>query len=136
MKRRARLLAMVALSACALLSIFLLIFACVHWHNWWSLFVILPYLIAFFLPAIYFGYDDEDTARDQTKGKMDPDSLRNCRELTWAISSLLLLSTYGIPVLAWYNSGFHWHGVLVVDGALTSALWAFVLWLRVFVITS
>jgi len=136
MKRRARLLAMMGMSACALLGISLLIFACAHWHNWWSLFTFLPCLIAFFLPALYFGYDDEDTARDQTKKSMDPDTLRNCRELTWALSSLLLLSSYGVPVLAWYNSGFHWHGVLVVDGALTAAMWAFVLWLRVFVIAA
>lgn len=134
MNRRVRLLAMMAMSACALIGAVLLVFACVHWHNWWSLFIVLPCLIAFFLPAVYYGYEDEDSARDHTRGYMDPDSLRNYRELTWAISTLLLLSAYGVPALAWYNSGFPWPGVLVVDGALTAALWAYVLWLRVFVI--
>lgn len=129
MGRRARLGAMVALVSCAMLSICVLLFACFHWHNFWSLFTILPCVFAFFVPAICYGYQDPETVRTA----MDPETFQNCRELSYATAALLLLSAYGVPALAWYNAGFRLGGVLTVYVAITLATWAYLFWLRMFV---
>lgn len=128
MGRRVRLGAMMALVAFAMLSIFLLLFACFHWHNFWSLFTVLPCVIAFFVPAICYGYQDPETVQTA----MDPETFQNCRELSYATAALLLLSAYGVPALAWYNAGFRMGGVLTVYGAITLATWAYLFWLRMF----
>lgn len=110
-------------------SICLLLFACIHWHNYWSLFTVLPCVVAFFVPAICYGYQDPETVHTA----MDPDTFQNCRELSYATAVLLLLSAYGVPALAWYNAGFRLGGVLTVYGAITLATWAYLFWLRMFV---
>lgn len=128
MGRRARLGAMVGLVASAMTSICLLLFACFHWHNFWPIFTIVPCLLAVFIPSICYGYDDPETVRHA----MDQETFHNCRELSYAIAALLLLSSYGVPALVWYNAKFHVAGVLVVYGAITLATWSFLLWLRLF----
>lgn len=130
MGRRARLGAMVGLVAFSMLSFCILLFACIHWHNYWSLFTVLPCFLAFIVPSICYGYEDPE----MVKTAMDPETFQNCRELSYAIAVFLLLSTYGIPALAWYNAGFRLGGVLMIYGAITLATWAYLFWLRIFVV--
>ena len=130
---------------CGIFSIVLLLlvsttaftFACAHYHNWWSLFIWLACALAFFTPAVCYNYTDsgEDLAFHDVSQRVDETTFRNCRELGWSMAAVFLLGSYGIPVLAWYNDppGFHWGGVLIVYGSLTCAVWAYVLWLRIFV---
>lgn len=109
----------------------LLLFACIHYSNWWSIFIFAPCFIAFITPAICYGYDTTDIALMDVQ--VERDHLVTCRELGWSVSVVLALVAYSIPVLAWYNSGFYFGGVLVVDGTLMCWLLTYVLWLRVFV---
>jgi len=113
-----------------LISIGLLFFACIHNHNGWSMFVIVPCLIAFFVPTCFAGYNKgDDHLRDS---HLDEVTFKACRELGWAITVVVLLFAFCIPVLAWYNSGFHWSGVYEVFGSLLLLVTAYILWLRVF----
>ena len=122
---RARIFGLVVLVACTLASCALLIFACAHWHKWWSLFAVLPCVLALLAPHPCYGYQPQDAVNTQ----LDDESFRACRELGWATAALLWLTTYAVPVLAWYNSTFPLAGVLVVDGAITCAEWAMILWI-------
>lgn len=116
-----------------LLFVGLLLFACIHWHNGWSFFVLVPCLIAFFTPAVCYGYNREDDLHLQDTGNMNQMTFHTCRELGWVVAAMLLLCAYAVPVLAWYNAAFHWGGVITVHVALTCLLWAYILWIRIFV---
>ena len=126
------LVAIFSLVFLSLLGFFLLLHACFHHHDFWSLTIFIPAIIAFFVPAICFGYQKEQDVllRDDV---MDQQSFRNCRELGWSVSGVLLLATYLIPVLAWYNANLGWGGAVMVQIALTCWVWAFIVWLRIFV---
>lgn len=128
MGRRIRLVGMIALVSCAMLSLCFLFFACIHWHNYWSFFTVLPCLFAFFAPSICYGY--QDAGMVQTA--MDDETFQNCRELGYAVAVLFLLSAYGVPVLAWYNANFPLGGVLVMYGSITLSTWSFLFWRRMF----
>lgn len=109
----------------------LLLFACIHWRNGWSLFMALPCLLAFFVPALCLNYtplEDLDTSHIAH----DPATMQSCRELGWTIAVVLVLLAYGIPVLAWYNSEFNVVGAALAQVALTLLIWAYLFWLRVF----
>jgi len=109
----------------------LLLFACIHWQNGWSAFVLVPCVFAFFVPPICFGYQPAATLHLQDT-EQDEQTFHSCRELGWVIAAMLLMGAYGIPVLTWYNDHFDWRGVECVFGALTALVWAFVIWLRIF----
>lgn len=127
---RARIFGLMGLVAFGMAAFCLLLYACAHWHNWWSLFVVAPCFLAIALPGGCHGYEPQDMVNTE----MDPETFRTCRELGWASAALLWLAAYGVPVLAWYNSGFPWRGVLVVEGAITSAEWSFILWVAFFAV--
>jgi hypothetical protein len=110
----------------------LFVFACVHYSNWWSLFIAIPCIAAFISPAICYAYNTDDMGIPRDV-QIDPAQLATCREVGWSTGGVLSLLAYMIPVLAWYNSGFHWGGVLMVYGTLTCLSWSYILWLRVFV---
>jgi hypothetical protein len=122
-----------------LLAFSLFVFASVHYHNWWSLFVWPICLLAFLTPAVCYNYvntsADDATFRDQTH--VDDATFRNCRELGWSVAAVLYLGSYAVPMLAWYNpqptGGMHWGAVLLFYGVLTCLCWAYVLWLKIFV---
>jgi hypothetical protein len=117
----------------ALLSgAFLLIFACAHWHNWWSLCAAPCVGLAFFLPALCYGYQRRDELH-LADSRMDSVTFDNCRDLGWVAAAMVMLCAYGVPVLAWYNAGFGYGGVITVQGALTCQVAAFQLWLRIFI---
>jgi len=107
----------------------LLIFACVHWHDWWSLFVWLSFAVALFFPIACRNYEPAD----HVEHTMSPAEYQNCRELGWSFCVILGILAYGVPVLSWYNGGIPLGGVLVVFGAITCALWSYVLWYTVHV---
>jgi hypothetical protein len=109
----------------------LLLFATIHWHNFWSFFVVIPCILAFFVPNLCLNYTPTEEL-DTTHIHWDAATTQNCRELGWTLAAILLLSSYGIPVLAWYNAGFAWPGAMTVHIALTLLIWAYMLWLRVF----
>lgn len=123
MGARARIFGMIGLSAGVMLSVSLLLFACVHWHNAMPLIVVVPCVLAFYVPAICFGYQHIDSVQTA----MDRETFETCRELSWAISGMLVLVAFAIPIIAWHWTGFAMAGVLVVDAALTCILCAFVL---------
>ena len=110
----------------------LLTHACVHYADFWSLLVVVPAVIAFFSPAVCYGYNRMDDVF-RNAGNMDAETFRSCREMGWAIAGVLLMASYGIPVLAWYNAALGWPGVIEVDMALNCWVWAYLIWLRIFV---
>lgn len=112
-----------------LISFVLLFFTCIHYANFWSYFIILPVGIAFFVPVICFGYSQSH----EQNSDLDPQRLQSCKQFGWSLTIVLFIATYGIPVLAWYNSGFYWGGVLLIFTVLTFWGWAYLLWIRVFV---
>lgn len=123
------------LVTCALTAVATLLFACIHFpHGWWCMLIVLPLVIAFLVPAICLGYNDFDDALKQVD--MERPQFENCRMLGWSVAAVLVLFTYSVPIIVWYNSStFSYVGVLVVDCSITSALFSFVLWRRVFTIT-
>lgn len=127
-------LGLFALVILSLLAIALLLYGCIHYKpdGWFCVLVIIPLFVAMFVPNICHGYVParalhlEDIA-------MDARSHDNCRQLGYAIGVTLLFFCYAVPVLVWYNaSRFPWPGVLIMDGAITCALMAFSLWVRIF----
>jgi len=108
-----------------------LFFSCIHYQNYWALFVVVPCVVAFIAPAICYGYDQEDLAFKHIE--MDEQSFRTCRELGWAVAIILFLATYGVPVLAWWNAAFAWQGCVLVHATLTVWCFGYILWLRIFV---
>ena len=110
----------------------LLTHACVHYADFWSLLVVVPAVIAFFSPAVCYGYNRMDDVF-RNAGNMDAETFRSCREMGWAIAGVLLMASYGVPVLAWYNAALGWPGVIEVDMALNCWVWAYLIWLRIFV---
>ena len=106
--------------------------ACFHNDDFWSLFIFVPGVMAFFSPAVCFGYADRD-AQERNMPTLYPETRHACVEMGWAVAGVLLLGAYGIPVLAWYNARLHWTGVLEVDAALNCWVYAYIIWLRIFV---
>jgi hypothetical protein len=108
----------------------LFFFSCVHFHNWWSLFVPLSLICALFTPHICHGY------RTEPLGMLDDEikegTLRTCREVGWVFGAAWWMFAYGIPVLAWYNDGFHWLGATLVMGSVDAFALSYILWLLVF----
>lgn len=129
--RGARVAAVFSLISLILGGASLLVFVCVHYANWWSLFILLPCILAFISPAICFGYETADFAMLDVE--MNKETFSSCRELGWSLGILLWAFAFVVPILAWYNSGLHWIAVLLVDVSVTCLLWSYVLWLRVFV---
>lgn len=107
--------------------------ACVHYSDFWSLLLVLPVVLAFFSPAVCYGYNREDDVFRSMGSNMSAETFRSCRELGWAMSAVFFVGSYGIPVLAWYNANLGWMGVVEVHAALTCWLWAYLAWLRIFV---
>jgi hypothetical protein len=56
------------------------------------------------------------------------------KEAGWVVGGLFYVSSYGIPVLVWYNAAaFPWTGVILMDATLVLFGWAYILWLRIFI---
>lgn len=118
----------------ALTAVATLLFACIHFqHGWWCLLILPPLVVAFLVPAICMGYNDINEAIKVVD--MERPEFENCRMLGWSIAAVLVLLAYSVPIIVWYNSTFSYVGALVVDYSITSTLWAFWLWRRVFTIT-
>lgn len=124
------------LVTCALNAVATLLFACIHFaHGWWCLFIIPPLAVAFLAPAVCLGYNELNDAL-LINVEMDRHAFENCRMLGWSIAGVLVLFTYCVPIIVWYNSTFSYAGVLIIDLSVNSVLWAFTLWLRVFIRTT
>ena len=106
--------------------------ACFHYGDFWSLFMLIPVTLAFLSPAVCFGYNRQEDVY-LNSGSMGAQEFRNCRELGWSFALILLLGSYGIPVLAWYNANLWWAGVVEVYVGLTCWIWAYIIWLKIFV---
>jgi hypothetical protein len=128
-----RLVGILMLVAFIMIGLFLLFFGCAHWQNWWSLFIVPSLIVAIFIPALCYGYNRVEDVAFRQDAQVDEITFRNCRELGVAIAVLMLVWTFFIPILAWYNSGFAWPGVLVEFASITCFCCAYVLWLRIFV---
>ncbi len=118
-----------------LAGLVLLFYACAHTRNWWSLFILFSSIIVFYSPAVCYNYrSDSDDNNFVGVDAIDQQRLKTCRELGWTVALVVFLFSYGIPVLAWYNStAFPWTGVVQVHGTLTCFAWSYVLWLKMFV---
>lgn len=128
---RARFCALLWMVLLAFTAVALILFATIHWQNFWSLFIALPCAVAFFVPALCFNYQPLDEV-DTTHVRYDAETFQNCREFGWVLAVAFILSAYGIPILAWYNDAFACGGAVVIQIALTCLVWAYLLWLRVF----
>jgi glucan phosphoethanolaminetransferase (alkaline phosphatase superfamily) len=117
---------------CVLLSAFLFFFGCIHWHNWWSLFCLPVLAFAFIVPSCCYNYNDVNDIALQDH-HMRPNTFQNCRMLGWIIAGSLVLLTYIIPVLAWYNDDYSWRGVWTIFGSITSLMTSYIVILSVFV---
>lgn len=120
-----------ALATFVVIHVGLLFFACIHWENWWSILIWAPCVVAFVVPGICYNYNSESV--DLMNINMDAQKFRNLRDLGWTIAAMLLLVSYLIPVLAWYNTGFDYWGVVTVFVSITALVWVYLLWLRIFV---
>lgn len=129
MKRVCGLFALILL---ALMHFALLFFACVHWNNWWSLFVWLPFVVALIVPCCCSNYSNLPPEL-QTHAFSDFEDFLTCRQLGWVFSAAFCFCCYLPPVLAWYNDRFPWPGVLVVFGSVLCLHWPYMIWLRIFV---
>lgn len=128
---RVRICGHVALLFLVAVHVMLLLFACAHWNNWWSLTVWLPCVVAAAWPALTRNYSAEPAELLDTQCAHD--TLVACREFSWALCAIVGVCAYLPPVLAWYNAGFSVHGALCVYGSVTALHWAYVVWLRVHV---
>ena len=115
-----------------LVGTILLCYACFHYGDFWSFFVVVPAAVAFFTPAVCYGYNRESDDFANS-AQMEAETFRSCRELGWALAAVLLMGSYGIPVLAWHNASLGWAGVIQVHAALNCWVWAYIIWLRIFV---
>jgi hypothetical protein len=132
----ARFCALLAFCILLALTLSLSFFACVHFRNWWSMLIFPPCVVAFLVPQICFVYSANKWSALEDDGFPDDHVRQGCRDMGKALAFVITFCTYLVPVLAWYNAGFHWGGVLIIDVAITALLWAFVLWYQVFVATA
>jgi hypothetical protein len=89
--------------------------------------------MAIFIPALCYNYNQIQDVAFRNDAHVDEITFRNCRELGWSFALIMLIWTFFIPVLAWYNSGFYYGGVLVEFSSITCFCWSYVLWLRIFI---
>jgi hypothetical protein len=123
----------VAFLVLELLAGFILLFhACGHSEDYWSILILVPITIAFLTPPVCYGYNREDDVFANSS-TLSEETFRSCKELGWAVSLMLLMGAYGIPVLAYWNAHLSWWGVVEVQSALSCWVWAHVIWLRIFV---
>jgi hypothetical protein len=130
MKGRIKFFYVLALVTCIIISLGTFFFACIHFSNWWSLFIYVPIFFSVCVPSVCYEFKRADDLLDV---QMPREDFQNCRELGRAIALLLLLVSYSVPVLAWYNSGFHWMGVLLIMTTILLTSISFIIWKRVFV---
>ena len=116
-----------------LFGFLLLLFSNFHWHNFWSLFILLDLVVAAIVPSMCYNYNSDELAFRAGDAQINEKTFRNCRELGWSMAVVMLLFAFAIPLLAWFNSGFYFGGVLLVDLSITSITLAYLLWLHVFV---
>ncbi len=107
----------------------LLLFVCVHYQNWWGLFVLMACSVAVVVPNVCFSYDPRHVSLLDID--MEEEAFVRCRELGWSVGIIMWLFSYAIPVLAWYNSGLRWDAVLQLYACITFFGWSFLLWRRV-----
>lgn len=134
MGRGERLCGNAAMALLVVLHFSTLFFACIHWSNWWSLFIWVGVLFVLFVPAVCMNYTDATLDMlSGNNGTLDDATFRNCRDLGWIIAGIFMLLCYIVPVLAWYNDGFSYEGVIMVFVSITSSAWTYFLWLRMYV---
>jgi len=116
-----------------LFGLFLLVFGCSHYSNWWSLFILPVLIIAFIAPSLTYNYNNMEDIAFRADQHVDEMTVRNCRDCMWSVAFVLLLFAYSVPVLAWYNSNMAYGAVLVEFGSITCFAYSYVLWLKIFV---
>lgn len=129
----ARQIGVLALVFFILIGLFLFFFGCSHYTNWWSLFILPVLIAAFIVPSLCYNYNAVEDIAFRADEHVDELTFRGCRELGWATAFVLLIFAYCVPVLAWYNDGFMYSGVLVEFGSITFFAYSYVLWLKIFV---
>lgn len=134
MGRGQRLCGNMAMATLVVVHVSTLLFACIHWSDWWSLFVWVGALFVLFVPAICMNYSDPTLDMlSGNNGTLDEATFRNCRDLGWITAGIFMLLCYAVPVLSWYNAGFACGGVIMVFISITSVIWVYSLWLRMYV---
>ena len=131
----ARQLGNLALVFLILIGLMFLFFGCSHYTNWWSLFIIPVLIFAIIVPGFCYNYNRMEDVSFRSDQHVDEMTFSNMRDCGWCIAFVLLLFAYCVPVLAWYNNGFHYGGVLVEFAALTCFAYSYALWLKIFVFT-
>lgn len=107
-------------------------------HLWSILFVLVFLFLGFMTPNICFGYDTTQDM-DHNRGTLDVTTYKNCRDLSYVLAGVFALLTYIVPTIAWLVSDGTSPtitGTCVIFVGNTSFIWAFIIWLRIFMITS
>jgi hypothetical protein len=136
--RHKRLLGIFALLTCLLFATGLYIYVLVHFHHAWTLLVCWFIMFAGFIaPSICYGYDLEGDEEFLRPPSMNPETFANCRDFGWIFCVTCFLVTYAVPAAAWlYSDGINprlW-AVVCTYNAHTLVLWAFIVWIRIFII--
>lgn len=113
------------------LGIGLMLFTCIHYSDFWSLFSIISLIVAFICPNLCFAYDDPEMREYKMKDLSEYER-SSMLELGWVFGGIFYLLSFLPPILAWYKAYLGWVGVLLIFGALTAWLWAFMFWLKLF----
>lgn len=115
-----------------LIGFILFFFSCFHYQDFWSLFSLLALIVAYFSPALCFGYDDPHMQEYRMKD-MYPETRKSMVEMGWAFGGIFFIISYIPPVLAWYNAHLGWAGVVMIFTAITLWMWAYILRLKIFI---
>lgn len=107
----------------------LILFGCFHWSNFWCLFSIPCAFLAWFVPHLFYGFKTR-TEIDLLDIPMDERAFYTLREFAYAVGAALLLLTFAIPVLVWFNSSLPWDATYVFFASFVCWSIAFMLWWR------
>lgn len=126
-------IAIVLMTLCFLTGTAFFAIGCGHYHNWWSLLSLILLLVAIYVPAICYNYDEEEVWMLQMHTNWSEDTFRICRDLGWILVLMLMVASYSVPAVVWYNAGILWPGVLWIMAGIMLWWWTYILLLRVFV---
>lgn len=129
--RHLKLIGILAMLLCVCFAGGLYLYVAFHYRHMWSLLVNTGLLLlAFFTPAIAYGYNNEDPVFMNT-GNMSLNGFLNCRDFCYVLALVFFTLTYVMPTVAW-SYGLNMFGTVFVYFGNTLLGYAFVLWWVIF----